>query len=68
MLNEQERLELIQDLIDRLLYLPETKMILFIRGLKLLHDKFNIDLVIVNGVRTYKTKGGDTSEKTVIIQ
>lgn len=50
---EQERLEIIQDLIDRLLYLPETERDVFMRILNSLFEDFPIYYDVVDGVRVY---------------
>jgi len=51
---EQERLEIIQDLIDRLLYLPETDRKVFMRILSSVFHDFPIHYDVVDGVRIYK--------------
>jgi hypothetical protein len=51
---EQERLEIIQDLIDRLLYLPKEEMDIFIKILDNLFHDFPVHYEIVDGVRVYK--------------
>ena len=50
---EQERNETIQDVIDRLLYLPEDKLKEYKYYLNLLVDVYPIDMKIENGIRIY---------------
>lgn len=49
-----ERIEIVQDVIDRLLYLPEEDLNKFMRGLDALGVKFPLNYYKVQGVRTYK--------------
>lgn len=51
---EQERLEIIQDLIDRLLYLNELDRQVFIRILSSVFHDFPVHYDVVDGVRVYK--------------
>ena len=51
---EQERLEIIQDLIDRLLYLPPLEMEAFTRMLDSFFNEFPIHYEVVDGIRVYK--------------
>ena len=50
---EQERNETIQDVIDRLLYLPEDKLKEYKHYLNLLVSVYPIDMKIENGIRIY---------------
>ena len=53
---EQERNETIQDVIDRLLYLPEDKLKEYKYYLNVLVDVYPIDMKIENGIRIYHVK------------
>jgi len=53
---EVERKELVQNLIDRLLYLPETERVTFLDNLNNLFNKYSIAVEIVDGIRIYKIK------------
>lgn len=46
--------ETVQDLIDRLLYLPEQDRSNFIIGLNTLFSKYETNMEVINGVRIYK--------------
>lgn len=48
-----ERFEIIQDVIDRLLYLDADKLEKYKESLDVLHEVFNVNVEIVNGVRKY---------------
>ena len=48
-----ERFEIIQDVIDRLLYLDADKLEKYKESLNVLHEVFNVNVEIVNGVRKY---------------
>jgi hypothetical protein len=48
-----ERFEIIQDVIDRLLYLDADKLEKYKESLSVLHEVFNVNVEIVNGVRKY---------------
>lgn len=50
---EQERNETIQDVIDRLLYLPEDKVKEYKHYLSLLVSVYPIDMEIKDGIRIY---------------
>ena len=49
-----ERLEIVQDVIDRLLYLDADKLENYKACLNLLHEVYDVNVEIVDGVR----KGG----------
>lgn len=55
-LKNEEIKETVQDLIDRLLYLPEQDRCKFISSLSALFTKHDSKVEIINGVRIYKTK------------
>jgi hypothetical protein len=48
-----ERLEIVQDVIDRLLYLDADKLEKYKESLNVLHEVFNVNVEIVDGVRKY---------------
>ena len=48
-----ERLEIVQDVIDRLLYLDADKLEKYKESLNVMHEVFNVNVEIVNGVRKY---------------
>jgi hypothetical protein len=48
-----ERFEIIQDVIDRLLYLDADKLEKYKESLNVMHEVFNVNVEIVNGVRKY---------------
>jgi hypothetical protein len=48
-----ERLEIVQDVIDRLLYLDADKLEKYKESLSVLHEVFNVNVEIVDGVRKY---------------
>lgn len=48
-----ERLEIVQDVIDRLLYLDADKLEKYKESLDVLHEVFNVGVEIVDGVRKY---------------
>jgi hypothetical protein len=48
-----ERLEIVQDVIDRLLYLDADKLEKYKESLSVLHEVFNVGVEIVDGVRKY---------------
>lgn len=50
---ERQRNETIQDVIDRLLYLPEDKLKEYKYYLDVLVDVYPIDMKIENGIRIY---------------
>lgn len=56
---EQERLEIIQDLIDRLLYLPPAEMEVFTRMLNSCFNEFPVHYEVVDGIRVYKINKKD---------
>ena len=53
MTTETQRNETIQDVIDRLLYLPEDKLEEYKYYLGVLVDVYPIDMKIENGIRIY---------------
>jgi hypothetical protein len=48
-----ERFEIIQDVIDRLLYLDADKLEKYKESLNVMHEVFNVNVEIVNGIRKY---------------
>ena len=50
---ERQRNETIQDVIDRLLYLPEDKLKEYKHYLNVLVDVYPIDMKVENGIRIY---------------
>ena len=53
-LNESERNEILQDIIDRMLYLKGDERQRFLFYLDALRDVFKVNVQIVDGVRVYK--------------
>jgi hypothetical protein len=53
MTTEMQRNETIQDVIDRLLYLPEDKLEEYKYYLNVLVDVYPIDMKVENGIRIY---------------
>lgn len=53
---ETERNETIQDVIDRLLYLPEDKLQEYKKYLNTLVEIYPIDMKVENGIRIYHVK------------
>lgn len=53
---EQERLEIVQDLIDRLIYLPDSEQQFFMSLLTDLFKAYPVRYEIVDGIRVYKIK------------
>jgi hypothetical protein len=53
---ERQRNETIQDVIDRLLYLPEEKLKEYKYYLNVLVDVYPIDMEIKDGIRIYHVK------------
>jgi hypothetical protein len=53
MTTETQRNETIQDVIDRLLYLPEDKLEEYKYYLNVLVDVYPIDMKVENGIRIY---------------
>jgi hypothetical protein len=51
---EQEKKEVVQDLIDRLLYLSEADKLKFMVGLNNLFTKYDTNVQIINGIRVCK--------------
>jgi hypothetical protein len=47
---------MVQDVLDRLVYLKEQDLDGYVTYLKLLKDLFPVDVVTINGVRIYNTK------------
>lgn len=52
----EERNEIIQNIIDRLLYLPDDKVKEFSSYLDTLFYMYKIDVQIVDGIRIYKAR------------
>ena len=52
----QERNEVVQEVIDRLIYLPEDKLKEFNSYLDTLFNVYSIDVKVVDGVRIYNVK------------
>jgi hypothetical protein len=52
----QERNEVVQEVIDRLIYLPEDKLKEFNSYLDTLFNVYSIDVQVVDGVRIYNVK------------
>lgn len=50
---ERERNEFIQDVIDRLIYLPEDKLQEYKHYLKVLVEVYPIDMEVKDGIRIY---------------
>ena len=55
-MTEQERLEIVQDLIDRLIYLPDSEQQFFMSLLTDLFKAYPVRYEIVDGIRVYKIK------------
>lgn len=53
---EQERLEILQDVIDRLIYLPPDKHQEFMDYLDALFKVYKIEYTTINGTRVYNIK------------
>jgi len=53
---EIERKEIIQSVIDRLLYLSDNDRKTFLENLNKLFLNYNIDVEVVDGIRIYKIK------------
>jgi len=51
----EERNEIIQDVIDRLLYLPTDEVQKYKNTLNVLNSLHPIEMVVSNGVRIYET-------------
>jgi len=51
-----QRKEKVQDLIDRLVYLPETKLNRFTAALDYIFENYSVDVEVINGVRVYGSK------------
>jgi hypothetical protein len=51
-----ERNEIIQDIIDRLLYLPDADRTKFIYYLDILKDVYQVNVRNVDGIRIYETQ------------
>lgn len=49
-----ERNEIVQDIIDRLLYLKDEDRKEFLYYIDILKDKYPINCIEVNGIRVYK--------------
>ena len=52
----EERNEILQSVIDRLLYLPEKQKDEFTHYLDTLNKVYNIEVNIINGIRIYDIK------------
>ena len=50
----EERNEIVQEVIDRLLYLPKASRRQFIENLDIMFRVWNIEVKIVDGIRIYK--------------
>jgi hypothetical protein len=50
----QERNEILQPIIDRLLYLPKAELGTYKEYLKILEEFYPIDVQVQNGIRIYK--------------
>ena len=55
-MDTQERMEYVQDVIDRLLYLKGEKLTEYQHYLDVLKDIYPIDVTMVNGIRVYHAK------------
>ena len=55
-MDTQERMEYVQDVIDRLLYLRDEKLTEYQHYLDVLKDVYPIDVKMENGIRVYHTK------------
>ena len=55
-MDTQERMEYVQDVIDRLLYLKGEKLAEYQHYLDVLKDVYPIDVTMENGIRVYHTK------------
>lgn len=53
---ERERNEYIQDVIDRLIYLPEDKLKEYKHYLQVLVEVYPIDMEVKDGIRIYHVK------------
>ena len=53
---EQERLEILQDVIDRMLYLPPDKHKEFMEYLNTLFTVFKVEYQVIDGIRIYNIK------------
>ncbi len=49
----EERAEIVQDVIDRLLYLSPEEMARYKETLLLMHRVYSIDMQVVDGIRIY---------------
>lgn len=49
----EERAEIIQDVIDRLLYLNPEQLAEYRKTLDLMHRVYSVNMQIVNGIRIY---------------
>lgn len=58
-MDTQERMEYVQDVIDRLLYLRDEKLAEYQHYLDVLKDVYSIDVKMENGIRVYHTKTED---------
>ena len=50
------RNEILQPILDRLLYLPEQQKTEFIGYLNTLNNLYNVEVKVINGVRIYDVK------------
>jgi hypothetical protein len=55
-MDTQERMEYVQDVIDRLLYLKGEKLTEYQHYLDVLKDVYRIDVTTENGIRIYHAK------------
>jgi len=50
---ETERLEIVQDVIDRLVFLPDAELKEYLSLISSLKDRYPITVTIENGIRVY---------------
>jgi hypothetical protein len=50
---ETERLEIVQDVIDRLVFLPDEELNEYLSIMSILKEQYSITVTIENGVRVY---------------
>lgn len=59
---EVERKEILQSVIDRLLYLSDNDRKTFLENLNKLFLNYNIDVEVVDGIRIYKIKRHESNQ------
>lgn len=59
---EIERKEILQSVIDRLLYLSDNDRKTFLENLNKLFLNYNIDVEVVDGIRIYKIKRHESNQ------